>query len=464
LRAFSDKEFPLAAQTDIHAGGTDSDLSGRWRGEAIGLMGELKFIHAADIHLGRPFSGLKKSNPELAGLFLSASYEAWDRLVAAAIDLKVDFVTLGGDTFDASPPTMRARVAFREGVERLHSAGIPTFMALGNHDPLASFPGTLLELPGLNVFKEEAEGKPVSRAEFTEGAVVFGASFAKSEVNDNLVRNFRRDSGIERAIGLVHANVAGMSGHKNYAPCSVNDLIASGMDAWCLGHIHSGGILRYEPLIVYAGAAQGSHINESGPKGCYLITVSSHGEPGARFVPLAPVLWQTIEIDTSNITEPDDFLSIVEETCSQLTGSDQGLKAAVVRINLQGSPAANVLEMIDGEATELLGERLAELDVPVFLDRVCDLTDDYIDLEQLSNEEGFLGEFLRMRVKFQADSQAIEEITREIYADLSRRVPPRYIGEEIDPRRLATSSDDLAGTMDRVARQMARIFSRPKLP
>ena len=425
-------------------------------------MGELKFIHAADIHLGRPFSGLQKSNPELAGLFLSASYEAWNRLLTAAIDLNVDFVTLGGDTFDASSPTIRARIAFRDGVEQLHSAGIPIFMALGNHDPLASFPETLHGLPGLHVFKEEAEGRPVECAEFTQGSMLFGVSFAKPEVNENLVKSFRRDSGIDVAIGLVHANVAGMSGHKNYAPCSLNDLVASGMDAWCLGHIHSGGILRDDPLIIYSGAAQGSHMNESGPKGCYLITMSSRGEPDTQFIPLAPVLWQTVEIDVSHITQSEDFLSLAEEACSQLTGSDKGLKAAVVRINLQGNPAVDVSEMVNGEATEFLGERLADLHVPVFLDRVYDLTHDYIDLEQLSKEEGFLGEFLRMCGKFQVDAQAIEEITREIYADLSRRVPARYIGEETDPRRLATNPDDLAGIMDRVARQMARMFNRSK--
>jgi hypothetical protein len=426
-------------------------------------MGELKFIHAADIHLGRPFSGLQKSNPDLAGMFLAASYQAWDRLVAAAIDLKVDFVTLGGDTFDASCPTIRARVAFRDGVEQLYSAGIPTFMALGNHDPLAGFPGTLHELPGLHVFKEEAEGTPVNGAEFAEGAVLFGASFPKSEVNENLVHRFQRDSGIEIAIGLIHANVAGIGGHKNYAPCSLNDLVASGMDAWCLGHIHSGAILDSDPLIVYSGAAQGSQFKESGAKGCYFITISSRGESGARFVPLGPVVWETVGINASDIVNADDFLSVAEGACSQVTGIDPGLKGAVVRINLQGNPAAGFSQMINSEAVELLSERLAGLPVPIFLDGVYDLTDDYIDLVQLSSEEGFLGEFLRVCGKFQADAEAIGQITQEIYADLSRTIPARHIGEEIDPRRLATDPGALAGTMERLTRHMARMFSRTKI-
>ncbi len=64
-------------------------------------MTTLKFIHAADIHLGRPFSGLRRSSPELGNLFLQAGYDAWDRIVTTAIDRGVDFLTLGGDVFDA---------------------------------------------------------------------------------------------------------------------------------------------------------------------------------------------------------------------------------------------------------------------------------------------------------------------------------------------------------------------------
>jgi len=425
-------------------------------------MAELRFLHAADIHLGRPFSGLRKSNPELAQIFRSAGYQAWDRLVSAAIDLNVDFVTLGGDTFDSSYPTVRARTAFSKGVEDLHSAGIPLFMALGNHDPLAGFPGTLQGLPGLEIFNEEAEGRSVSCAEFTPGAVVFGASFAKPEVNDNLVRNFRRDPGIDMAIGLVHANVAGVGGHKNYAPCSLDDLVGSGMDAWCLGHVHSGGILRNDPLILYSGAAQGSHINESGRKGCYLITMSGRGEAHPEFVPLGPVLWDTLEMDVSSITGPDDYLNIAEEICLKISGKDSGLKAIVASINLQGNPSVNLSEIVSGETTELLEERLADLQVPVFLNGVCDLTSDSIDMEDLAKGEGFLGEFLRMCRKFQSDAGAIEEMAREVYADLARKVPSRYIGEEIDPRRLATDPNFLADTMDRVARQMAQTFSQSK--
>ena len=427
-------------------------------------MGKLRFIHAADIHLGRPFSGLQKSNPELAEVFLTAGYQAWERIVTVAIDRKVDFVTLGGDTFDASYPTIRARVAFRDGVHRLQAAGIPIFMALGNHDPLVSFPVTLRALEGLHIFDQKTQARIVACTEFTNGVVVFGASFAKPEVNDNLVRDFRRDPGIEVAIGLIHANLAGIGGHKNYAPCTLDDLVVAGMDVWCLGHIHSGGIVRTDPLILYSGAAQGSHMNERGPKGCYLITISNQAEPDAEFVPLAPVIWGSIEIDVSGIHSLDDLLDAAEDGCVRFVQSNSGLDAAVVRINLQGSPVVGVSEMINGEENDVLTERLSNLHVPVFLETVRDLTSDSIDLESLMKEDGFLGEFLRVCRNSVSDHSMVDEMVRAIHTELCRKVAPRYIADEIDPRRLIDDPQALAGTMDQVTRRIAQMFFRSKTP
>ena len=253
-------------------------------------MTTLKFIHAADIHLGRPFSGLRRSSPELGNLFLQAGYDAWDRIVTTAIDRSVDFLTLGGDVFDAPNPTVRARVAFKKGVERLHDARIPIYLAVGNHDPLKSFPESLRTLPGLHLFGPNPEGMRFAGQEQTDGVMIFGAGFEKAVITDNLVRKFRRDPGVDLAIGVVHTNVAGTSGHENYSPCTLDDLKAAGMDIWCLGHVHSSEVLSQDPLILYPGTSQGAHINESGLRGCHLIVAQAGSAAVAEFIPLAPCL------------------------------------------------------------------------------------------------------------------------------------------------------------------------------
>ena len=64
---------------------------------------------------------------------------------------------------------------------------------------------------------------PIDPAE-PHGAVVYGVSFPRQDVRENLARRFRRDPRDLYAIGLLHANVGVNTGHEPYAPCTLEDL------------------------------------------------------------------------------------------------------------------------------------------------------------------------------------------------------------------------------------------------
>ena len=93
-------------------------------------------------------------------------------------------------------------------------------------------------------------------------------------------------------VALLHCNVGGMEGHENYAPCSIEDLRDSSVDYWALGHIHRPMILSCEnPLVVYPGTIQGRSVRETGPRGCYLVTVSAQGSISPIFYPTDKIRW-----------------------------------------------------------------------------------------------------------------------------------------------------------------------------
>ncbi|HMK37680.1 MAG TPA: DNA repair exonuclease, partial [Desulfomonilaceae bacterium] len=370
----------------------------------------LKFLHAADIHLGRPFSGLSRSSPVLGKLFRDAGYAVWNRIVKTAVDRKVDFVTLGGDIFDGGNPTIRSRVLFREGVEQLRAAGIPVFMVLGNHDPLISFPASLRELPGLHVFGADPQSLPVDCAEFTAGVMVYGASFSKAVVTENLARRFCRDKGMDLAVGILHTNVAGEWGHQNYAPCTSEDLKNAGMDVWCLGHVHSPVVLNEHPLIFYPGTAQAAHFNETGRRGFCIVTVDSG--PQVEYLHLAPVRWEKMDLDVTHAASADDVLCLVEDMCSGFASEQDHLQAVVVRIVLVGKNSISDMQAItlDDDFRDVLAERLSMLSVPVFCESVCDSTQSKIDLNALTSEEGFLAEYVKLCRKAIEDPKLKHEI------------------------------------------------------
>lgn len=66
-----------------------------------------KFLHAADLHLDSPLLGLASKSADYASRVDRASRDAFENLVALAIDEGCAFVLLAGDLFDGSCGTSK---------------------------------------------------------------------------------------------------------------------------------------------------------------------------------------------------------------------------------------------------------------------------------------------------------------------------------------------------------------------
>ena len=95
-----------------------------------------RFLHAGDLHLDEPFTGMSATAPEVAGVLRDASLSAFDALVRLAIARDVAFVVLAGGIYRGAIDGVRAQVALLEGLTELADRGIHTFLALGDDDPL----------------------------------------------------------------------------------------------------------------------------------------------------------------------------------------------------------------------------------------------------------------------------------------------------------------------------------------
>ncbi|EEF26014.1 conserved hypothetical protein, partial [Ricinus communis] len=62
----------------------------------------MRFIHAADIHLDSPLHGLSAYADAPAAMLRNSTREAFSSLVATAIDESVDFVVIAGDLYDGT--------------------------------------------------------------------------------------------------------------------------------------------------------------------------------------------------------------------------------------------------------------------------------------------------------------------------------------------------------------------------
>ena len=65
-------------------------------------MTRIRFVHAADLHLDSPFSGLRSIVPEIAQTLHQATFDAYDNIIDLCIREQVDALLVAGDIFDGA--------------------------------------------------------------------------------------------------------------------------------------------------------------------------------------------------------------------------------------------------------------------------------------------------------------------------------------------------------------------------
>ncbi len=281
------------------------------------------FIHAADLHLDTPFSGIGSVAPQVAHELREASLAAFDAIVDLALERHAAFLLVAGDVYDGAERGLRAQLRFRDGLARLADAGVSSFVVHGNHDPLRTGWSAITSWPdGVKIFgwdPREVEVVPVER----DGeviATVQGLSYAQAATTENLARHFSRPTGPGVHIGLLHCNVEGAAtGHANYSPCSLDDLCRSGLDYLALGHVHEHKVLArggaQGSWVVYPGNSQARspRASEQGPKGAVVVTIEDGTVSGIELVPCDLVRFCTATLDISLITNLSDLATALAE-------------------------------------------------------------------------------------------------------------------------------------------------------
>lgn len=364
-------------------------------------MPKFRLLHCADLHLDSPLAGIAQYDPGMADLFRECAFGSLRSLVDTAIERRVDLVTIAGDVYDAEDHGIAAFVKFRDELRRLSQAGIPCLVAAGNHDPLAARRASLRELPdGCRTFGAVPE---CVRVDSRDGLScdVWGISHPHRAETHNLAKklidHFRPRGGLSAAV--LHANVGGVPGHENYAPCSLDELKSAPLNAWLLGHVHQRTVLNLEsPLVLYPGNLQGRHANEGGPRGADLVTLNGSGEASVEFLPLARLIWLEGETRIDRIDHLDQLLETMDENLDTLADSHPQARAFALRWTLSGRGPLYEDLADDGaeQFRQTLFERWRFHGRPVFLEHLENATDPALDLDLIRGQNGFASMVLKI--------------------------------------------------------------------
>ncbi|WP_374818898.1 metallophosphoesterase family protein [Brucella grignonensis] len=269
-----------------------------------------RFIHTADLHLDSPLRSLAMRNSHLAELIGDATRQALIAIVDLCIDEQVDALLIAGDLYDGDQTSMKTARFLASQVQRLHEAGIATFIIRGNHDAMSRITQELILPPSVTRFGGRADAISLTRGDLDLS--IHGLSFAKPQAPESLLKKYNRPTPDTINIGVMHTSLAGAPGHDLYAPCKVVDLHGWGFDYWALGHVHVRTQHDGDRMVIMPGMPQGRDINEAGEKTVTLVTVNDDRSLTIEERATSIAQFERIPVDLSSATTWREAAELIE--------------------------------------------------------------------------------------------------------------------------------------------------------
>ncbi|MBX0357207.1 DNA repair exonuclease [Halobacillus sp. Nhm2S1] len=352
------------------------------------VASSIRFIHSADLHIDSLFKTKGNFPGELLEKLRKSTFEAFDRLIDACINHKVDFLLITGDLYNEEIRSIKAQVHLRRGFERLQEKGIHVYISYGNHDYIEGktlpieMPGNVHIFESQNVehFPFEKEGKVLAH--------IYGFSYETREVRDRKVQDFNKVEGADYHIGMLHGSLDTNTDHDVYAPFSLEELKGKGMDYWALGHIHKRSVLSTDPPVLYPGNIQGRSRKEAGEKGCYLVE-HTRGEWKYHLVPLQSITYVSTSVSDLESTTFEELEEILENAKDKVAAGSP-IMLTITMVGYAG-PIEDIQEWVE----VINGNEDFHSDDWIWIEEIRVESRTTWDEEELMKGSHFTGELLR---------------------------------------------------------------------
>ncbi|ADU29720.1 metallophosphoesterase family protein [Evansella cellulosilytica] len=376
----------------------------------------IRFIHCADLHLGRPI----KTHADLPASFIkqlqSATYQSFESIVNKAIEFNVDFMLISGDVYDSEHRSYRGQWFLKKQAERLQKVNIPIYVIHGNHDPIKAEHSNNRLPENVHVFSEKFEVVSLLTAK-NEKVYLYGFSYPNKAYYDNPIPMYETIGEMSAYhIALLHGQESSQKDHEPYAPFSLNELKQKNIDYWALGHIHKRQILSSNPSVVYPGNIQGAHKKENGEKGAYYVEMTKT-DTMLTFLPTSRVQWEHMNISIDECEIMDELLDRIQQISEILDLQ----KHYLVEVHLTGGGPLHEQLIQDNVQQELMTILRSEVfhSSNVWINSLYVNTTLPIERERLKEKDDLLGDIVR--VVDTLEEQHVEEALQPVFSHLVMR-------------------------------------------
>lgn len=277
----------------------------------------VRFLHTADWQMGATSRQVGSRSRELRKM----RHRVISRIAAVALERRVDFIVVAGDTFESNDVDDSA---VNEVVEVLNGLQpLPVFLIPGNHDPATNDSVWTRQSwnragPHVKLLTERRE------VLFGENTVLYPCPVEQKRSRIDPTEWIpSRGSGDERTrIGIAHGSIDTLPGALNF-PISSRRAQVCGLDYLALGDWHG---MRSVGGAHYPGTPEQTNFGEQ-DAGSVLIVELEHGhEASLDKVPVGDTRWVEIE---STVREESDVGNI-----SRLVASQGDMRNCLFRVRL----------------------------------------------------------------------------------------------------------------------------------
>lgn len=235
----------------------------------------VRFVHTADLQLGKPFRRFGDRGDELR----RRREEAVSKLAGVAAEKEVDFVVVAGDFFDAN--TVPDRVVAR-ACQRLGEFEVPVYLLPGNHDASGG-PDSVYrrdkfgrQVPEHVKVLDEAVAQPVAGGEAVLLPAPLQFRHSRRDPTEHLTGDFgREEAGDGVRIGVAHGGVIDFdsgSGHNVIDPRRAQ---RAELDYLALGDWH--GCKKINERTWYSGTPEPDSFQDNEPGHCLVVDIEASG-------------------------------------------------------------------------------------------------------------------------------------------------------------------------------------------
>lgn len=345
----------------------------------------LRFLHASDLRLHEPLTGPIDPPEFLRTALVEAPYDAARRVFDAALENKVDFLLLTGDTVDYDAAGPRSLVFLGDQFARLDREGVAVYW-LAAEEPAELWPAELPLArnvvrvgPGLVEHVHRRAGAAAARIMTAEAVLARRVPAARStEPLPPLVALAGNDppQRFEGELVPRYWALAGCSERRN---------------------VLAGPTQAHDP-----GSPQGRTVDEVGAHGCTLVEIDRAGETTLRIVPTDVCRWVQHTVELERPTNEAQIERLLHDRVATLRQSS-GPRETLVHWTVRATKAAATLRWHDAFARTVidrLNQAHAGSSPGVF---TCGLDLEVVDSDREINPESFFGQF----------ALALEELTAE---------------------------------------------------